>query len=172
MVWAPYCECRQDTDSHTAGIQPNPKVSTSHNLRTEYVPPVSLWALFYSGHWSQTSYFVQANKGYSSPCSEQTGSLGSNAYSVWVFNWTKNIWHGNANALSCLPAGPDTSFDEEEEKVDVDTVCIISTISFFSISWTQVCSLRNLAKILLSPVSCDTLGKEGHQKGNWEETWY
>ena len=39
--------------------------------------------------------------------------------------------HGNADALSCLPVGPDTKFDEEESDADVDTihVCMMKTIS-------------------------------------------
>ena len=37
--------------------------------------------------------------------------------------------HGNADALSRLPAGPDLSFDGEESDNDVDTVCTIKTIS-------------------------------------------
>ena len=37
--------------------------------------------------------------------------------------------HGNADALSRLPAGPDLSFDGEEGDNDVDTVCTIRTIS-------------------------------------------
>ena len=38
--------------------------------------------------------------------------------------------HGNADALSRLPAGPDLSFDGEEDDNDVvDTVCFIRTIS-------------------------------------------
>ena len=36
--------------------------------------------------------------------------------------------HGNADALSRLPAGPDLSFDGDEGDNDVDTVCTISTI--------------------------------------------
>ena len=37
--------------------------------------------------------------------------------------------HGNADALSRLPADPDLSFDGEEGDNDVDTVCTIRTIS-------------------------------------------
>ena len=37
--------------------------------------------------------------------------------------------HGNADALSRLPVGPDLSFDGEEGDNDVDTVCTIRTIS-------------------------------------------
>ena len=37
--------------------------------------------------------------------------------------------HGNADALSRLPAGPNLSFDGEEGDNDVDTVCTIRTIS-------------------------------------------
>ena len=36
--------------------------------------------------------------------------------------------HGNADALSRLPAGPDAAFDAEEDKEDVDTVCTIKVI--------------------------------------------
>ena len=36
--------------------------------------------------------------------------------------------HGNADALSRLPAGPDTVFDAEEDKEDIDTVCTIKVI--------------------------------------------
>ena len=35
---------------------------------------------------------------------------------------------GNADALSCLPAEADTSFDGEEDEADVDVVCAIRTI--------------------------------------------
>ena len=34
--------------------------------------------------------------------------------------------HGNADALSRLPVGPDTKFDEEESDTDVDTICMIT----------------------------------------------
>ena len=37
--------------------------------------------------------------------------------------------HGNADALSRLPAGPDEEFDGEESNADVDTICMIKTIS-------------------------------------------
>ena len=37
--------------------------------------------------------------------------------------------HGNADALSRLPAEEDHAFDEEEGDADVDTVCTIHTIS-------------------------------------------
>ena len=37
--------------------------------------------------------------------------------------------HGNADALCCLPVGPDTTFDKEESDADVDTICMIKTIS-------------------------------------------
>ena len=38
--------------------------------------------------------------------------------------------HGNADALSRLPVGPDVNFDEEEGDADMDTVCTIKTVSF------------------------------------------
>ena len=37
--------------------------------------------------------------------------------------------HGNADALSRLPMGPDTIFDGEESDNDIDTICIVKTIS-------------------------------------------
>ena len=37
--------------------------------------------------------------------------------------------HGNANALSRLPFSNDTSFDGEEMEEDVDSVCLVQTIS-------------------------------------------
>ena len=37
--------------------------------------------------------------------------------------------HGNADALSHLPFSNDTSFDGEEMEDDVDSVCLVQTIS-------------------------------------------
>ena len=37
--------------------------------------------------------------------------------------------HGNADALSQLPQGPDSNFDGEESDADIDTICTIKTIS-------------------------------------------
>ena len=37
--------------------------------------------------------------------------------------------HGNADALSRLPQGPDSNFDREESDADIDTICTIKTIS-------------------------------------------
>jgi len=37
--------------------------------------------------------------------------------------------HGNADALSRLPQGPDEIFDGEEKDADIDTICMIKTIS-------------------------------------------
>lgn len=47
----------------------------------------------------------------------------------YSIEYRKTTDHGNADALSRLPMGPDTLFDEEEERADVDTVCTIKTIS-------------------------------------------
>ena len=41
--------------------------------------------------------------------------------------YRKTSQHGNADALSRLPSGPDQNFDGEEE-ADVDTVCYIKTV--------------------------------------------
>ena len=37
--------------------------------------------------------------------------------------------HGNADALSRLPQGPDSNFDGEESDAGIDTICTIKTIS-------------------------------------------
>ena len=37
--------------------------------------------------------------------------------------------HGNADALSRLPVGPDANFDGEEGDADMDTVCTIKPVS-------------------------------------------
>jgi len=37
--------------------------------------------------------------------------------------------HGNADALSRLPVGPNFKFDEEEDGDDMDTICTIRLIS-------------------------------------------
>ena len=47
----------------------------------------------------------------------------------YSIEYRKTSDHGNADALSRLPAGPDALFDEGEEEADVDTVCTIRTIS-------------------------------------------
>ena len=46
----------------------------------------------------------------------------------YTIEYRKTSDHGNADALSRLPVGPDAQFDEEEEMADVDTVCTIKTI--------------------------------------------
>ena len=47
----------------------------------------------------------------------------------YTIEYRKTCDHGNADALSRLPVGPDASFDEGEDDADVDTVCTIKTVS-------------------------------------------
>ncbi len=46
----------------------------------------------------------------------------------YKIEYRKTSEHGNADALSRLPVGPDESFDGEESDADIDTVCMIKTI--------------------------------------------
>ena len=66
-----------------------------------------------------------------------TPSLAANRLARWAlmlnqYNYTieyrETRKHGNADALSRLPIGPDPSFDGEESDADIDTVCMIKTI--------------------------------------------
>lgn len=66
-----------------------------------------------------------------------TPALAANRLAHWVlllnqYNYTieyrKTSLHGNADALSRLPSGPDNIFDGEEKEADVDMVCAIKTI--------------------------------------------
>ena len=47
----------------------------------------------------------------------------------YTIEYRKTCDHSNADALNRLPVGPDARFDEEEDNADVDTVCIIKTVS-------------------------------------------
>ena len=46
----------------------------------------------------------------------------------YTIEYRKTKDHGNADALSRLPVGPDKDFDGEEDRDDIDVVCMIRTI--------------------------------------------
>ena len=67
-----------------------------------------------------------------------TPALAANSLARWAlmlsqYNYSieyrKTSDHGNADALSHLPVGPDVNFDGEEGDADMDTVCTIKTVS-------------------------------------------
>ena len=70
--------------------------------------------------------------------SKEASLLAANCLARWVLmlsqcDYSVEFWktqqHGNADALSCLPAGSDLQFDGEEMGENVDNACTIHMIS-------------------------------------------
>ncbi|KFD66942.1 hypothetical protein M514_20808 [Trichuris suis] len=59
-------------------------------------------------------------------------SLALNQYDYSI-EYQKTADHGNADALSRLPAGEDPQFDEEENDAEVDTVCSLRAVTTISL---------------------------------------
>ena len=69
---------------------------------------------------------------------QPTPALAANRLARWsltlsqydyTIEYRKSSAHGNADALSRLPAGPDTAFDNKEDGDDTHSVCTINSIS-------------------------------------------
>ncbi|KAK3756424.1 hypothetical protein RRG08_029095 [Elysia crispata] len=67
-----------------------------------------------------------------------TPALAANRLARWAvtlsqydysIEYRQSSKHGNADALSRLPSGPDTAFDEREGDADMDSVCTVKIIS-------------------------------------------
>ena len=67
-----------------------------------------------------------------------TPALAANRLARWAvtlsqydynIEYRQSSKHGNADALSRLPSGPDTAFDEREGDADMDSVCTVRIIS-------------------------------------------
>ena len=78
-----------------------------------------------------------------------------NQYQYSIEYW-KTSEHGNADALSRLPAEADTSFDGEEDEADVDVVCAIRTIGQQLNPTDPGCSSKSVSK-RPSDFKCDSL---------------
>ena len=95
---------------------------------------------FYQYIYGQKFILVTDHKPLTALFSQSKGTplLAANRLARWAlwlnqFNYTieyrKTADHGNADALSRLPAGDDVIFDREESGEDVDTVCAIKILS-------------------------------------------
>ena len=100
-----------------------------------------------------------------------TPALAANRLARWAlmlsqYNYSieyrKTSDHGNADALSHLPVGPDVNFDGEEGDADMDTVCTIKTVSL-QLNPTDPGTLaKESTKDLSSPMLCAIREKDGH----------
>ena len=102
-----------------------------------------------------------------------TPALAANRLARWAlllnqYNYSieyrKTSLHGNADALSRLPSGPDNDFDGEEKEADVDMVCAIKTIDSQLNRQTQVYWPRSHHGTRSSQMSCGSHGRDGPLK--------
>ena len=127
---APDQQCVQGSDLSTEELQPDPERSISNHFWSQEVLPIHIWKKIHTGYRSQTRncdvWTWESNT--------ITGSKSSNSKGLMLSQFDYNIEyrrtanHGNADALSRLPASEDSTFDEEESEDDVQMVCTIEEL--------------------------------------------
>ena len=129
-------ECIKDADSQKRALSPDPEGSSVLHFRTEEVSPVPVWNTIPLQYYRVTDHKPPISMFGPNTA---TPMLAANRIARWSlmlrqYNYTieyrSTKQHGNADALSSLPVGPDLLFDGEEGDNDVDTVYTIRIINY------------------------------------------